>query len=213
MIHFECHGSPDGFCLANSELVSWKELRNILIEINYACRLNLVIVLAVCNGLHLIKAVEKLDRAPFLAIIGPEVEVNTGDLERDFGAFYMTFFDNLDGYSALESLNQGIDSSDWKYHLRFAEDFFIKAYVRYYKDNCIGKRKRERIENLITDAMENPEVRSIGVNRIRKLIKQKLLVLNEEHFNKKKKLFFFIDKYPDNAERFQLSFDDVLSKL
>jgi hypothetical protein len=55
MIHFECHGCRDGLAVANGQFVTWGELRQTLIEINQACRLNLVVVLAACNGAHLIK--------------------------------------------------------------------------------------------------------------------------------------------------------------
>ncbi|MDW7729305.1 MAG: hypothetical protein SCJ94_04775 [Bacillota bacterium] len=213
MIHFECHGSPDGLYVTNGEFITWQELRRYLIDINYACRLNLVIVLAACNGYHIIKVAEKLDRAPFLLIIGPEGEVSTGDVERDFDAFYASFFDDLDGYAALNSLNRSLGPSAWKYHIMSAEALFINAYVKYYKENCTGKRKRERIENLITKGMKDPRVQNFGVGKTRKLIKQKLTVANEEHFNRKKKQFFFVDEFPDNMKRFPFSFNDVLIKV
>jgi hypothetical protein len=82
MIHFECHGCRDGLGVANGQLVTWSELREILIEINHSCMLNLVVVLAACNGAHLIKVASKLDRAPFWAIIGPAEEITAGDAER-----------------------------------------------------------------------------------------------------------------------------------
>jgi hypothetical protein len=105
MIHFECHGCPDGLGVANKELITWDDLRKPLIEINRICRLNLLIVLAACNGAHLMKVATKMDRAPFWAIIGPEVEVTAGNVEKNFGAFYKTFFDKLDGDAAIDALN------------------------------------------------------------------------------------------------------------
>lgn len=40
MLHFECHGRRDGLGVANGQLVTWSALRETLIEINHACRLN-----------------------------------------------------------------------------------------------------------------------------------------------------------------------------
>ena len=92
LLHFECHGCPDGLGVASGELVTWDELREILIEINQACKLNLVVILAACNGVHLIKVATKMDRAPFWAVIGPEKEITAGEAKHDFSVFYSVFF-------------------------------------------------------------------------------------------------------------------------
>ncbi len=212
MIHFECHGCPDGIGVANHELVTWEDLRKILIEINQACRLNLMIVLAACNGAHLIKVATKMDRAPFWAIIGPEVEVTAGELEKNFGEFYKVFFDKLDGDAAIEALNQGVTRQDRKYHFLSSIGLFIKAYTKYYMDYCRGKGKRDRVENLVTQAMQDSQVRHRGVNWARKKVKQGLGA-KDAHFNKMKNRFFFIDLFPENASRFPLNHDDVLEKI
>ena len=60
MLHIECHGCPDGLYVASGELVEWDDLREILIEINHACRLNLVIVLKL------------LDDANYLAVFATD---------------------------------------------------------------------------------------------------------------------------------------------
>jgi hypothetical protein len=211
MIHFECHGCSDGLSVANNELVTWDDLRKTLIEINAACSLNLVLVLAACNGAHLIKAATKIDRAPFWAIIGPEAEITAGDAERDFGKFYKTFFDKMDGDAAINALNQGVAKPARKYHFLGATDLFNRAYAKYYKNHCTGKGKRERVEDLVTQTMQNPDVQRRGVNWARNKVKEGLAA-EDAHFNKMKDRFFFIDLFPDNARRFPLSHNDVLKK-
>jgi len=212
MIHFECHGCPDGLGLASGELVTWNDLRTILIEINHACRLNLVIVLAACNGAHLIKVATKPDRAPFWAIIGPEVEVTAGAVERDFGAFYSKFFETLDGDAAIAALNRGITDSSRQYHFLSAAGLFVKAYSRYYNEYCVGKGQRKRVEELVTRALENSEVRRRGIKWARQRVKEGLKN-KEQYFNKMKDRFFFIDLFPENAEKFSLSYQAVLAKV
>ncbi len=212
MIHFECHGCPDGLGAANGELVAWNDLRTTLIEINYACRLNLVIVLAACNGAHLIKVATKLDRAPFWAVIGPEVEVTAGAVERDFGAFYSKFFETLDGDAAIYALNRGITDSGRQYHFLSAAGLFVRAYSRYYKDYCVGKGRRERVEKLVTRALNNTAVLQRGVKWTRQQVKEHLNN-EEQHYNKMRDRFFFIDSFPENAYRFSLSYQDFLAKV
>ena len=212
MLHFECHGCPDGLVTASDELVAWDDLRETLIEINYACRLNLVITLAACNGAHLIRVATKLDKAPFWAIIGTEVEVTAGNVEHDFGAFYSTFFKSLDGDAAVAALNKGNSGSDRQYHFWSAAGLFLRAYARYHKVYCVGKGRRERVENIVTQAMQNPNIRSRGVSWARKKVKEGLSN-GEMYFNKKKERFFFIDQFPENAQRFPLTYSDVLAKI
>ena len=209
LLHFECHGCPDGLGVASGELVTWDELREILIEINQACKLNLVVILAACNGVHLIKVATKMDRAPFWAVIGPEKEITAGEAKHDFSVFYSVFFKDLDGDAAIEALNGGVKNGDRKYHFLSAEGLFARAYRRYYKSHCIGKGRRERIENLVTQAMKNPDVRRMGVKLVRDKIKQGLSE-EDKHFAKLKNRFFFIDLFQENAARFKIKRDDII---
>ncbi|MCC5846199.1 MAG: hypothetical protein JJU05_18275 [Verrucomicrobia bacterium] len=209
LLHLECHGCPDGLGVASGELVAWDELREILIEINQACKLNLVVVLAACHGVHLIEVSTKMDRAPFWAVIGPEEEITAEEAENDFSAFYIEFFQNLDGDAAIDALNGRGLKKYRKYHFLSAEGLFAKAYRKYYKSHCIGKGRRERIENLVTEAMKNADVKSKGVKWTRDKIKQGL-ANEDERFEKLKTRFFFIDIFSENAERFTLKRDDII---
>jgi hypothetical protein len=211
MIHFECHGCPDGLGTAANELVTWDELRKVLIEINQACRLNLVIVLACCNGAYLIKAATKMDRAPFWAIIGPEVEVTAGEVLIEFREFYKIFFETMNGDAAIDALNKGVARPGRKYHFLSAAGLFIRAYTRYYRRFCTGKGLRERTETLTTEAMKNPNVRLRGVKWARSQVKC-ALAAKDANFNKIKNRFFFIELFPENKERFPLTHDSVLKK-
>lgn len=163
MIHFECHGCEDGLGTASGELVEWDEIRETLIEINRSTKLNLMIVIAACNGAHLIKVSTKLDAAPFWAIIGPEVEVTAGHIQDNFGRFYESFFSDLDGDKAINILNEGAAHSDRIYHFLSAAGLYTRAYRTYYKSHCVGKGKKERVEQLVSEAMKNPNVRKRGV--------------------------------------------------
>ena len=211
MIHFECHGYKDGIGAANNELISWDDLRLILLEINQACKMHLVVVLAACNGIYLINVATKLDRAPFWAIIGPEVEVKAGEIQRDFGAYYTKFFESLDADAAVYELNRGVTDSSRQYHFISAAGLFVRAYVSYHNTYCIGKGKRERVESLVTQAMEQPDVRQRGIKWARQYIKNGLKN-EEDHFNNLKRKFFFIDQFEENEDRFTIQYDQVLSK-
>lgn len=208
-IHFDCHGDPDGLQTANGDHITWEELRVPLIEINHACRCNLVIVIAACNGINLIKCCTRLDRAPFYAAIGPETEVKAGKLEQDLQAFYSKFFEDLNGDNAVRALNQGREGSERTYHFRSSSGIFPNAYRKYYKDNCIGRGKAARREYLLTKVAANPPARELGFRWIRQMIKE-ALADEGQYFIEKRDRFFFSDKFPENKLRFNVSLSDVL---
>jgi hypothetical protein len=210
MIHFECHGCEDGLGTASGELVEWDEIREILIEINRKTKLNLMIVIAACNGAHLIKVSTKSDAAPFWAIIGPEVEVTAGHIQDNFGKFYESFFSDLDGDKAISILNEGGAHSDRTYHFLSAAGLFSRAYRTYYKSHCVGEGKKERIEQLVTEAMKNPDVKKHGVAWASQQVKQGL-ASEDQHFEKLRKRFFFIDQFPENDARFPLTREQIIA--
>ena len=212
MIHLECHGSKEGLQLTNSDIVRWSELRDALIRINIASHLNTVIVVAACNGIHLINVSTRLDRAPFWAVIGPVEEISDLTLKRDFAAFYDTFFRSLSGDDTINALNNGASGPDRIYHFRTSAGLFMRAYIAYHQTHCVGKGKNVRLEALVTEAMKEPDTRSKGVNWVRKHLKAEL-GKEREHFMKVKNRFFMIDKFPENAERFLISYDDAIETL
>lgn len=209
MIHFECHGCEYGLATASGDLVEWDEIREILIEINRNTKLNLMIVIAACNGAHLIKVSTKLDAAPFWGIIGPEVEVTAGHIQRNFGRFYESFFSDLNGDEAINILNKEAGHPDRTYHFVSAAGLFSRAYRTYYKSHCVGKGKKERVEHLVSEAMKNPEVKKCGVAWARKQVKQGL-ACEDQHFDKLRKRFFFIDQFPENDARFPFSRESIV---
>jgi hypothetical protein len=71
MLHFETHGAREGLQLVSGQVVTWKELQPALTAINVARRLNLIVIIAACNGLDLLKILVPTDRAPARLIIGP----------------------------------------------------------------------------------------------------------------------------------------------
>ena len=211
MLHIDCHGSKSGLQMKNGEEITWSELRNYLIDINKACRLNLVITLAACNGAHLIYVAEKLDRAPFWALIAPNCEISAGESEADFKRFYETFFRTLSGDEAMAALNRGIIVNERIYHFFSIEGLFLKAYGKYIAQYCIGKGRQKRIEELLTKSRENPDViRRFNIGDIRKKIKKELKNKGESWFHNTKRQFFFEDLYPENKKRFLITYEQVI---
>jgi len=208
LLHIECHGCPDGLQMASGEVVNWSEIREQFISINSACRLNLVVVLAACYGADVLNLATKLDRAPFWAAIAPEKEVNAGHVQAGFEAFYGEFFKELNGDAAIAALNH--QDADRVYHFFSIRRFFLKAYREYYSMACRGKGQRDRVEDLVSQAMRNPHIAdNVGVAKVRQLVKEQL-GRHKEDFERMVHSYFMIDLYPENADRFRLDFNEVI---
>jgi hypothetical protein len=139
MLHLECHGGPGGLQTTNGDILDWDTIRLPLISINEHCGLNLIVVVAACNGAYLIETANRLDRAPFWAVIGPDQEVTAGAVQRDFTAFYETYFDTLNGDAAVAALNRNASGSARIYHFISVEGLFRRAYREYHRKHCLGK--------------------------------------------------------------------------
>lgn len=211
IIHIECHGSPAGLSCANNEFIEWEELRAILININKASRLNLIVVMAACNGAHLIKVATKLDIAPFWAVIGPDQEVTFDSVEVNFKAFYTEYFDGLSGGKAVYALNQGSTVTNRKYHFFSSLGLFVKAFRAYYNGSCVGKGRKKREEELLTEALQNPAINAKGVPWARKTLKEQIRNV-ECQYNRYLNKFFMMDLFSENKERFNLPYKEFLKE-
>ncbi|MBW7471701.1 hypothetical protein [Marinobacter sp. F4218] len=210
IIHFECHGDESGFELSNNTRISWNEIRSHLIEINRLCGLNLVITLAVCQGIHLIKSASKPDGAPFSILIGPDQQENSGDLEEAFNAFYSEFFESLDGDKAMEALNSKSGETK-KFHFTSAAGIFARAFCSYYKKFCKGSGKKKRADYLVSRLMKSADVKEKGREWARQQVNESLDE-GDFGFELLRRRFFFMDQYPENEEKFPLTFDQIIER-
>lgn len=209
IIHIECHGDEDGLMLADGGHLPWNRFRNELIKINFASRLNTLVVVGACDGANLIGTATQMDGAPFFGVIGVQEEVKAGDLERRFRDFYSAFFEAKDGDMAMQALNKDIADNEPRFRFIGARALFEASFRSYYWKFCRGKGKRERIEFLVSRVLQNPEIKGRGIKYARTKVKEQLSN-PEDDFEFFRKRFFFSDHLPEVLERFQMKFEDVI---
>lgn len=211
VLHMDFHGSKKGFSLESGEMMEWENLLSHLTKINIACRNNLLITLAACHGVYLTQIVKPTKPVPFWGLISPTKEIGQGDIDADFKTFYEELLTSLNGDKALEKLNLGKPNAVPKYAFINCINLYRIAYFNYYMRHCKGKGARKRIEELITKARSTPAVRNIPIGNLRKKIKYDIRKNEKHYFDKYRRIFFMIGLYPENAARFDLSFEDVIS--
>lgn len=127
-LHLEGHGLSDetGFQLASGQICTWMQLKEIITPINISVGLNLFLILATCYGGSFARAIRTVDRAPVLGLIGPTHAIKAGKVEKDFPAFYKTFFESLSLKKALNVLNVTAPEN-LTITKRRQNDFFMKS--------------------------------------------------------------------------------------
>lgn len=206
VLHIETHGSVDttGLVLSSGDFISWTELKDPLINLNIATKNNLLVVLAVCNGAYLTEIIKLTDRAPCWGLIGPAKTIQAGVVLASFSAFYAELLKTGDGGQALRLLNEAVPEGQAGYYFTTAEIFFKRVFEKYLTVSCSKKALDGRARNM------RKELKRLGSAIIPSMgqLKRKLAKANEP-FEKYKKLFFMIDLYPENGNRFTIEYSDV----
>lgn len=204
ILHVEAHGDKDlGLQLPNGEHVTWIQFKDALTEVNIACGLNLLVVMAACSGGYMLKTLQPTERAAVWAIVGPIDEVRAGDLREAMSEFYWALLGSLDGRAALDAMNASSVVAEWKYKLFTAEMMFCWVY-RYYK----GYTERTVKERARSIAAVAAAVDGLGEFQKRVLRKQASLELenHEPTYLRLQSHFLMLDLFPQNASRFDLSY-------
>jgi len=210
LLHLEIHGSNDtsGLILSSRDYVGWSELKGPLTEINIACRLNLIVILAVCYGAHLMQIIQPVDRAPCWGLIGPTEEIKCGLILKSFYEFYKVLIETGSGAEAFKILAKLRDNEGFKGAYRFsnAEYFFKTVYLRYKEEECspssISKRAKRMYRKMKKE--KGNSLRSVGQ------IKRDLRRTQEEYFYKYSENFFMCDLFEENKSRFNVKYKEVV---
>ena len=76
VLHIECHGDAHYMELADGSHVAWSELRDILVPINIASRMNVILVLACCSGVFFTVNCALDKPSPFAALLSTHADVS-----------------------------------------------------------------------------------------------------------------------------------------
>ncbi|MHB8977458.1 MAG: hypothetical protein ACYDAI_12370 [Trichloromonadaceae bacterium] len=145
IIHFELHGSKkEGACVGNGgENISWRDLVDVLRDINVITRNNLGIVMAGCHGLYALTEIDGQKPTPFNFFMGCEDSIQAGVLQDNIAKFYHNLFENY-------SLPEAMKAVKSEFVGFLAEKVFVESMVKYLRNQARGKGKNKRIENIVT---------------------------------------------------------------
>lgn len=213
VLHLEAHGDhvglegPDG--RGGVEVLTWDELSEPLQRLNRATRCNLVVLVAACVGFAAIGAFRRGPRAPAVALVGPDDDLNEGDLLRGTKEFYRRWCDSDARLSeAAESASREAGAVQFE-----IEPFAVLAFEALTRALIISSRSAardarservaERMRTLGT--LSNAEI-DAQLSKLPALPTPSDLQLMWDEL-------FMIDLWPANGDRFGVNMSSVIDTL
>lgn len=201
IIHIEMHGSPEGLESGEGELIEWKELRNILIEMNLVCENNLFLTLATCYGAYIFKTISPKFSTPFWGFVGAFEEVNVGEVLANFNAFYSEFLNSFDFNLAESALNQSNPTLISKFKFRNTQQVFDQAYSNYEAKYLTPQMVEHR--TILISAQLRPllDFKHLSIEQIKDLAKTQILDNNLKHKENLMSRFFLWNFFPHHKPK------------
>jgi len=220
LLQIETHGIylhddkvPDGIGASLDNAILWPDLTQTLIPLNQLTGLRLLLMMASCAGLWGIKMAQPVDRAPFLAIIGPNRAVSVREVLAASIAFYRTIFNGASGDVAIKAMNAAVAPHPLTFGAYNAERLFRDVVEAFFATACVEPALSQRITSLFTklvakrfnDTGQVPTREEL--EQLRAFTRQHIEA-HEDWFDNLREHFFFLDLVPENARRFPITIED-----
>jgi hypothetical protein len=180
-LHIECHGDKDGVELTDGSYMSWSRVKPLLADINVASRMNMLLVLASCNGGYFAAECRYDEPVPFVYMVGPGNEIYAEPLFALTGGFYSELFRSWDVTEALTAGGGG------------------RADISYFSMSAVG----------VLRIGLAARIRAAGPAEAR----AKLRAAEGPLFEQWRRRFFALDQFPENADRFAITYDEVFAEV
>lgn len=129
-LQIETHGCNEGIGVNNGEIITWNDFYDIIRPINIKTGHLLFVVMAMCNSISVISAINPQKRAPYRAFICTTREVSADEILRGFIAFYDNFFNMLDIAQAINALQEEVTDINGQspFQVLSAENVFDETF-------------------------------------------------------------------------------------
>lgn len=201
-IHIEGHASKESVNLPNYTSVPWSEIFEYFREINILSKNNLFFSSGACQSAYAYKSATITKPSPVFGMLAPKQVVKAGSVRDGYVAFYKSLIVNESFNDAFNAFSDATNSN--QYALIFSQTFFKIAAYKYIRQYCMGKGRKERLEDVVTQAINSIDVQ---LKTARSLLKNELKKSQASSLKKYYDTFMMIDIYPENSSRF--GFDAV----
>jgi hypothetical protein len=211
VLQIDAHGSEAGLELSSKEIVSWEDLATPLARINEACQFNLVVVSSACFGYYMVKTLNPTIRSPAWGIVGPDNDVEGGDLYDAGKAFYETLFSKSDLRAAVGAMNPGKEYQDWTIRILPAEIMFCRLFNIYVSQIATAERDQERVSRIVAQIAPRLDL-DVGKTMQARAFIQDLMKNHRFWWERLRTHFLMLDLFPANSVRFPLTFEECTKR-
>lgn len=208
VLHIEAHGCDSGLTNGvHADFLTWDELTEPLQRLNMATQCNLVVVVAACIGFAAVQALIRGPRAPAVALVGLDANVNPGDLLAGSKEFYRRWLDDkphLTDITASASRETGTANFEWESFAGLAYETLVEHLVKSVRPTehrSWVERIRHRM--LTETALSAAEIENRLPQHMRPW----------PRFQTLWDQMFMIDLYPKNRERFDLDIREIVERI
>lgn len=217
LLQIDAHGDDAGITLGDGTRLSWRDLRAPLTAINIATRCGLVVVSAMCYGDRLVKAMSPGEPTPVAGVIGPDHAVLDVPMEDGLWLMYQALFDGAPGDVSLAALNAEQTPAEPGgalpvFRPHSAEGLFHLVVPRFFA-NRTPERDRADVEAMSAalaakwaDLLDPVALASWAHERAAARIGDA-----RYWYDTWRTRFLMLDRFPENAPRFTLTYDDYLA--
>ena len=204
ILHIEAHGNRTGLELASGEFILWTELYDYFVEINKQSRFNLFLTLAICKGAYFMEEIKSNRPAPLWGFIGSFDNIYNEDIIIRYTEFYTKFLTTFNLNCAFETLLNANPDRKADYRFISAQTTFIKVYKEYVDTKFSEVAIKERFKSTMK---EIEKVYNDQNEKNRDYVKFKSLLIRTKHqyMEEHRDIFYMVDTFPENRERFNLS--------
>jgi hypothetical protein len=218
--HFETHGverapgkttTSIGISLASGEVMSWLDLAPHFVAINEATRLNLIVFVSACYGLDIATLFQPLAPAPARIVVGPMRTIDVPEIDRLTRACYHSLFRDRNGVAAATAMNATIEPGRMPFLVLTAEWMFMQILVGYFNDATNEPQVAARAERVVADMILRgvpPAVAALQREPLRTFLRDRKHVFNSTY-----RRYFFVDKYPEIADRFRMTYESCFEEV
>jgi len=213
VLHLETHGGDVGLGgpdpTGSSELLTWDELTTPLQQLNLSTHCNLVVFVAACIGFAGVQALRRGPRAPAVALVGPDADVEPGGLLSATKEFYRRWTDKQPRFEEIAMSASHVAETVTLELVPFA-DLFYDAFVEELITSIRPSERHRRVDRLRRRMLQATELSVPELEeRLACVPALPSWTALQEIWDK----MFMIDVYPENRRRFGLDVQTIVEMI
>jgi hypothetical protein len=212
LLQIETHGDLDGIGLTDDNGLTWPELMNVLTPLNTATGVRLPVILSACHGVWGIKMAQPVERAPFLALLGPNRKVYPGEVVRGMTEFYRGVFVHKSGDRAMQLLNNVVDPDRTTFGIYNCERLFTDVWNGYLEEVAKQGVAETRVDRMMTMGRLTYGPLPRHEETLARQRMHDYIADQPARFEESRRHFFMIDLFPENGARFNLTVTPLVDK-